>query len=92
MTDQAEGCSSAGGVGGRLRRSAMNWSNSDLSLAKRRRSRNAPKSFCYSSMRRSVSALYSSKARLPELAAGRSPGAQAHDFQLAQGPVSCPFR
>ena len=41
----------ASGVG-RLRRSAMNWSNSVLSLAKRRRSRNSRNSRCSSSSRR----------------------------------------
>ena len=50
---------------GRLRRSAMNWSNSDLSLAKRSRSRKSRNSRCSSSSRRSVSVRYSSKAWLP---------------------------
>lgn len=64
------GCSPSGG---RLRRSAMNWSNSALSLAKRRRSRKVANSCCSSSRRRRVSARYSSKARLPLDCAGRSP-------------------
>src|SRR3984957_13184560 len=66
--DQAAGgCSGAVGVGGAgvRRRSAMNWSNSALSLAKRRRSRKLEKSFCSSSRRRRVSARYSSNAWLP---------------------------
>ena len=42
--------------GGRLRRSAMNWSNSVLSLAKRRRSRKSRNSRCSSSSRFRVSA------------------------------------
>ena len=50
---------------GRSRRSAMNWSNSALSLAKRSRFRNSLNSRCSSSSRRSVSARCSSKARLP---------------------------
>src|SRR6516225_1814164 len=50
---------------GRLRRSAMNWSNSALSFAKRRRCRNSLNSRCSSSSLRNVSARYSSKARLP---------------------------
>ncbi len=47
---------------GRLRRSAMNWSNSALSLAKRSRSRKSRNSRCSSSSRRSVSVRYSSNA------------------------------
>jgi hypothetical protein len=43
-------------LGGRLRRSAMNWSNSARSLAKRSRSRNSLNSRCSSSSRLSVSA------------------------------------
>src|SRR5215203_4418837 len=50
---------------GLLRRSAMNWSNSALSLAKRRRSRKSRNSRCSSSRRRRVSVRYSSKAWLP---------------------------
>ena len=85
----------SGGAGGRLRRSAMNWSNSALSLAKRSRSRKLANSFCSSSSRRSVSARYSSKAWLP-LDAGwrsRSPPHQK-PFHAAHGgggrrPASC---
>src|SRR4051812_30921704 len=87
VTHYADGCSSAGGDGARPRRSAMNWSNSALSLAKRRRSRNVLNSFCSSSRRRNVSALYSSKAWLPE----DEPVPQAHDFQVLNGPASCQF-
>ncbi len=49
----------------RARRSAMNWSNSALSFAMRRRSRNSRNSRCSSSRRRRVSVRYSSNARLP---------------------------
>ena len=58
--DQLCGCGESGC--GRLRRSAMNWSNSDLSLAKRSRSRKSRNSRCSSSSRRNVSVRYSSNA------------------------------
>ena len=48
--------SAGGGSVGRWRRSAMNWSNSERSLAKRSRSRNSLNSRCSSSSRFSVSA------------------------------------
>ena len=49
------GCAWGAPSWGRLRRSAMNWSNSARSLAKRSRSRNSLNSRCSSSSRRSVS-------------------------------------
>src|SRR6516225_7087221 len=66
------GCGCEASSLGRLRRSAMNWSNSALSLAKRSRCRNSLNSRCSSSSLRNVSARYSSKARLP-LEGGRVP-------------------
>ena len=77
-----------GGPGGRVRRSAMKASNSALSLAKRSRSRKEPKSFCSSSMRRSVSALYSSNARLPDVGGAFVDGPHAQALQWLQGPPS----
>jgi hypothetical protein len=56
------GVGGGGGDAERERRSAMNWSNSVLSRAKRSRSRNSLNSRCSSSRRRKVSVRYSSKA------------------------------
>jgi hypothetical protein len=77
----------AGGAGGIARRSAMNWSNSALSLANRSRSRKAPNSFCSSSKRRMVSTRYSSNARLPDVGADWSDDPLAQFFQLPHGPA-----
>src|ERR1051325_3652976 len=63
----------------------MNWSNSALSFAWRRRWRNSRKSRCSSSRRRRVSLRYSSKAALP-LEAWRPGPHQPDPRPDAQGP------